>query len=293
VGRVLLVVDTLLKKWEELGGSVSLGQNGSEPATLLHFGDVETPVEFFEETELEKKDDQVQRHWRYRNLKHRPTGRLVLQIGGATWGCQRRWADGKKFRVENRIDSFIGGVREVLETTRLHRLDEQCVSRQRKRVADLREAEKKRSEAEEKRRSILVAEIKGWRRAREIREYLTALQEKIDANVLAPNDPQAFAKWLDWATWYADYLDPLMPTPDRPEFIQKPQNTPFEQLDLTRETKRLVLQLSVPDSDALYLVEKSAVDTLTNQWQYRAWNEICRLLEGLGYDVSERNYYDW
>jgi len=223
LGRALLAVDTLLKKWEELGGSVSLGLKNNEPVTLLHFGDVDTHVEFFEETEREPKGDKTEEHWRYHNWKYQPTGRLVMQISGATWGCRQRWADGKKLRVEDRVDSFIAGVREVLETTRLNRLDEHCVARQRKRVAELREAAKLRSEAEKKRRNELVKEIRGWRRAKEIREYLDALRAKIDASVLKPVNPEAFAGWLDWAKWYADALDPLTPTPDRPEFIQKPQ----------------------------------------------------------------------
>jgi hypothetical protein len=293
LGRGLLIVDSLLKKWEELGGSVSLGLKGNEPATLLRFGEVDTPVEFFEETEREATDGKTERHWRYRNWKYRPTGRLVMQISGATWGCQQRWADGKKQRAENRIDSFIAGVREVLETTRLNRLDEQCVARQRKRVADVREAANARRKAEEQRRSDLVKQIRGWRRAKEIREYLGELQAQIDANLLRPSNPVEFTNWFDWAKWYANHLDPLTPTPNRPEFIQKPQNTPIEQLDLTRDTTRLVVQLSVADSDALYLVKKDVIEQLAGRGQFRTWHEICRLLEGLGYDMSGRKYYDW
>ncbi|MFO0820017.1 MAG: hypothetical protein U1A77_18855 [Pirellulales bacterium] len=107
VSRALLIFDTFVKQWERLGGQVLLGKHGNDAATLVRFGDDDVPVELFEETQREAVDEKSERHWSYRSRKHRPTGKLVLQVDGATWGCQRRWADGKRLRVENRIDSFI------------------------------------------------------------------------------------------------------------------------------------------------------------------------------------------
>jgi hypothetical protein len=293
VSRALLIFDTFVKQWERLGGQVLLGKHGNDAATFVRFGDADVPVELFEETQREAADEKPERHWSYRSWKHRPTGKLVLQVDGATWGCQRRWADGKRLRVENRIDSFITGIREILEAGRLHRLDDECVERQRARRAEVREAEKMRTKAEKKRRNDVASAVRGWRKAEQIRTYLSALREKLDSKVLAPTNPEAFAEWFEWATWYADYLDPLTPTPPRPESEPEPVNTPVEQLDLTRDTRRIVQQLSVPDTDALYSVEKAVIDKYCDHWHYRGWSEICRVLEGLRYDVSDRQYYDW
>lgn len=96
-----------------------------------------------------------------------------------------------------------------------------------------------------------------------------------------------FAKWKDWATWYADFLDPLTPTPDRPELIVPPTNTPADRLDLTREARKVVAQLAVKDTDELHAVRREQVDKLCGTWN-STWKEICRGLEGLGYDVAGR-----
>jgi hypothetical protein len=87
-------------------------------------------------------------------------------------------------------------------------------------------------------------------------------------------------------------VDPLTPTPPRPEFIEPPKNTPIDQLDFTRRTRPIMHQLAVKDTDELYAVEKRTINKLCGQWPYGAWDEICRILEGLGYDVSGR-YHDW
>ena len=293
LSRALLIFDTFIKQWERLGGRVSVERRGNESATLAYCGEVSETIELFEETQREAADNETDRRWSYRSWKYKPTGKLVLHITGATWGCRSRWADGKRQRLEERIDSFIAGLQEILETSRLERLDSQCVARQRARCAEVREAAKKRTKAEKDRRTEIAAQVKAWRKAEGIRTYLAALRAKLDEKVLAPTNPEAFDKWFKWATWYADYLDPLTPTPDRPESVLPPQNTPVDQLDVTRETKRIVQQLAVTDTDALYRLEKAVVDKLCGHWHSRGWNEICRVLEGLGYDLSDRQYYDW
>jgi hypothetical protein len=96
---------------------------------------------------------------------------------------------------------------------------------------------------------------------------------------------------LDWATWYADYVDPLTPTPDRPEFVESPKSTPVDELDLTRRTRPIVQRLGVKNTDELFAVEKAEFDKICDRWSSREWNEVCRVLEGLGYDVPD--YHDW
>jgi len=49
----------------------------------------------------------------------------------------------------------------------------------------------------------------------------------------------------------------------------------------------------VADSDALYLIKKDTVEQLTSRGHFRAWHEICRVLEGFGYNMAGRSYYDW
>lgn len=291
--RALLIFDTFVKQWEQLGGKVLLGDNGDGAATLVQLGDDSVPVELYEETKREAVNDTSNRYWSYRFAKYRPTGKLVFHVQEASWGCQSRWADGKRSRVEDRLGSFIAGIRKIMEANRLERLDNECVRRQRAKVAEIREADKKQIDAEKERRTDIAAKVRAWHKAEQVRAFLTAMKDKLDSRVLVPANPEAFAHWFDWATWYADYLDPLTPTPARLESRTQPINTPVDQLDLTRETRRVLQHLSVPDTDALYAVGKDDIDRHCGHYEYRVWSEICRVLEGLYYDLSDRRYYDW
>jgi hypothetical protein len=60
-------------------------------------------------------------------------------------------------------------------------------------------------------------------------------------------------------------------------------------LDLTRDTRRIVQQLSVADTDALYSVEKAVVDKFCGHWHHRGWSEICRVLELSGQEAPPKN----
>ncbi len=295
LGRALRVYDTFLKEWERMGGKLSVGglSVNREPVTTVEFHDDHVSIELFEETERYSTGKEASRRWAYRDWKYRPTGKLVLQVTDGGWGCGRqRWADGKRQRVENLLASFIDGLIAILDSNRLSRLDRECEDRQRARVREVREAKKKRMQLEEQRRTGLSEHVSAWRNAQEIRAYLDALRHQIDSNVLAPTDPEAFAEWLDWADWYADSIDPLTPTPSRPEYVEPPRTTPVDELDLTRETRPVVQQLGVANTDELHAVEKNDLAKLDGESYWHAWPEICRVLEGLGYDVEGR-YHDW
>ena len=133
---------------------------------------------------------------------------------------------------------------------------------------------------------------RGWRQANEIRSYLAALRAKIESGAVHPDHPDVFGKWLDSADWYSNFLDPLTPTPDRPDVLPAPTNLPIDQLDVTRETRAVLPHLGVQDTNELHALGRDQVCKVTqNDWSI--WEEICRLLEGLGYDVSgrKRTYY--
>lgn len=57
-----------------------------------------------------------------------------------------------------------------------------------------------------------------WRRSRDIREYLAAVEAEAD-----PND-EALHSWLTWARDYADWLDPLTDSP--PSLLDEPDPEP-------------------------------------------------------------------
>jgi hypothetical protein len=183
LARALLIFDTFIKEWEQLGGKVLLGRKDYEndPVTTVELHEDRVTIELFEETKCVAIDNKAGRHWSFRDWKYEATGKLVFQVGGGRGATRRRWADGQRQRLETLLDSFIGGLIDILEAERLERLDDQCVGRQRAIVREVREAAKRRQELEEGRRKSLSEQVSAWRKAGEIRAYLEALRGKIEA----------------------------------------------------------------------------------------------------------------
>lgn len=63
---------------------------------------------------------------------------------------------------------------------------------------------------------------------------------------------------------------------------------PAAELDLTSRTRQLVAKLGVKDTDELGRVTEERVRAACDGRCGALWNEITRVLEALGYDVSKR-----
>lgn len=72
-----------------------------------------------------------------------------------------------------------------------------------------REVERRRAEEEAARPKRLDAEIEGWRKAREIREYVAATRQLITSQGWKITPGAEVDVWLTWVLGYADRLDPL------------------------------------------------------------------------------------
>lgn len=292
LGRALRIFDRLVKEWERAGGTVVVGAKDycGNLRTVFRLHDDQVPVDLFEIVDRKSLDDDGNRRWSYRGWKYTPTGRLVLQADCYAESLRKRWADGKRQRVDTMLDSVVRGLADILEHYRQQRLDNECVERQKVKVAAVREAAEKREERDEQRRKEIEQNAADWQKSTEIRSYLAALRAEIAEHRLKPTRPEEFAKWLGWADWYADFLDPLTPTPDRPESIPKPSNLLVDQLDLTRQTRAILPQLGVKDTNELNAIGRDQVVKLTQRY-WSVWEEICRVLEGFGYDVCGRIGY--
>ncbi|MGE0769933.1 MAG: hypothetical protein AB7L90_26135 [Hyphomicrobiaceae bacterium] len=286
--RALRILDATIKTWEQLGGSVSIEQNSNgDSATRFAIGKDWAGVALVEEMEREPSDASNHRYWR--DVKQRPTGRLVLEISGGWFdNLRRRWADGKKQQLENILGSFLAGLQKQIAHEKERRLDNECEARQKQLAEEVRKEREQQQTQMERRRTHLEACAENWRKSREIRDYLVALETAIESNSLELAEPAKFPDWLRWAKWYADYLDPLTPTPIHDEYLKPPVNRKVEQLDLTRHTRTIVECLGVADADALSQIDRSTVHAASQQYGWRAWSEISRVLEGMRYDVSKR-----
>lgn len=292
LARALAVYDAFIRAWEAAGGTVSLGTwwFDSKPKTLVEFDGDRLPLYLREDVDRVEKTRDPTRKWARREYDHLPNGKLAFTTETYYGLSERgRWADGKAQRLEAIIDDLVSGLQSLLATRRAGRLERECIERQKARVAAVRKSLAAERDAEERRAKSLLSEVDAWYRASRIRQYLTEKQEKIESGALPVADEEKQRRWAGWAAWYADSIDPLVATPQHPDRPKPPSNIGVAEMDLTSGARELVAKLGLTDADSLFRVEYEAVESLSDRSSGSDWEEICRVLEALGYDVA-RNY---
>lgn len=294
VDRCLRILDALLKSWESLGGSVQVlkdaSSNGYSIGLELNGDSLQLRcVEETDRVEVAKTNDP----WHSRQWKYKPTGKFTLQIENGVYGHRSRWADGTRQQLEKILGRFIDSALAQLEEKRLNRLDDQCRGRQRAAVKQLREDRQRRIQAEQARRKQLHEDADQWHNAARIREYLAAVKRLLELGRYEATRHEAIKEWIDWASWYADEIDPLIEAPPRPGIRELPANTLVANFEFTRKGNAVVKALGVTNTDELFKVDQDTVRRVAHQYDYwNCWEEICSVLEALGYDVSSR-YHFW
>jgi hypothetical protein len=294
ISRALRIMDALIGAWEEAGGWVKPGVKSflGHHSTAFGIDKDEVLVSLKERTEpIPDWKPPKDAYW-HRYPPRRPNGDLVFAIDNyLREGLRSTWADGKRQRLEDLLDRIFDGLTAQVEAEKRHRLDRECEARQ-KAAAEQRRAVKQRSdEDEKKRRESLAHHVSRWQQAEGIRAYLAAVRHAVDAGKARPNDEAGFSEWFEWATWYADHLDPMVRATARPKPMKSPINKPIGELDLTSRTRPALVALGVSDCDTLCKVTERQIGEIEKQHSSRIWNEVCRVLEGLGYDVSGRRYW--
>lgn len=225
--RALRIMDTVIKALEKLGYDVYLSKGRTK--TKIQ----EVPISFGMSEKLATKKKRPEEHdlkGRYRFGHSRfmedrvPSGDLCLTIHEAEdfylYGCQQNWNDGKKLKLENRINSFIDGLVTVAVAKIEH--DREKEEEERKRIERRRQLEEerlKRAEIrqrylEEEARVIkLISEAENWKRSQVLREYIAEMEKHATAGKLSLTLEKPLAEWLKWAYDQADRLDPLTHSP--------------------------------------------------------------------------------
>jgi len=133
----------------------------------------------------------------------RGSGRLALEIDTYEEGYRRRWADGRRQRLEQCLGAFVLGMEALgaemhaqhLEREERRRREEE----ERRRAAE--EAERRRIEQEK------IAKLRqltsDWREANEIRAFIAIVRER------APTAGEELREWIAWGLRVADRLDPI------------------------------------------------------------------------------------
>ncbi|CAB1059842.1 hypothetical protein D1BOALGB6SA_4607 [Olavius sp. associated proteobacterium Delta 1] len=225
--RALRIIDTILKVLEKRDYTVYLSEGRTK--TKIQ----EVPISFGISEKLATKKKRPEEHdlnGRYhfghsRFVEERvPSGDLCLTIHDAgdfyIYGCQQNWNDGKKSKLENRINSFISGLVTVA-LAKIER-DKEKEEEERRRIERQRQFEEERQKRAELRRKYLeeearvkklISEAENWKLSQILREYIAEIERLSTAGELSLNLEKPLADWLKWAQDQADRLDPMSPSP--------------------------------------------------------------------------------
>ncbi|WP_149495353.1 hypothetical protein [Roseiconus lacunae] len=285
LSRALRILDALMRYWESVDGTVSACESGAR------FCRDDDGVSISISEQIRRHEKPNERRYYFKEFTYEATGKLTLSIDGWGDGLRKNWSDGKVQRLE----SVLGNVALNLEKWVIHvrdrRLDNECESRQKQAAEKIREARKANMARESERIKNLDSCVDAWVRATQIRGYLSALDAKLAANEVTPTDPDHFPKWRQWAQWYADSVCPVTPTPTRPE-IDEPiarTNKRIKELDLTSKARRAFEQGQVGNTDELARLTREELKQRCGDRHWNLYSEVTQILEGLGYDVSDRS----
>jgi hypothetical protein len=139
-----------------------------------------------------------------------PSGRLFLRI--ETWGyseIRKAWADGKKQRLENLLNSFVAGIIKTAESVHAWKMNREKEENERQeRIRQHEERERVRREEKEKLQA-LEREVEAWHRSKRIRSYLEAVRTLAFERHGGIEPGSELDHWVSWAEEQADQLDPL------------------------------------------------------------------------------------
>lgn len=229
--RALLIMDALLKALEQRGYEVTAGPTVQILDAHVHFEITEAVAAQREQPEDHDLNGRYEfGHSRYR-VKRIPSGRLVLQITHRDmyWlrNCRKSWSDGKKQRIEDRLNQFVAGLIAFAACVREREEEEEREARERreeerreKEKAERRAEKRRLIQVEQKRVDLLMQQAQCWRASRTLRKYIEARKKQYVAAHGDITPESDLARWLDWARQQADRLDPLAKSP--PSILDEP-----------------------------------------------------------------------
>ncbi|MFE8070145.1 hypothetical protein QQM79_03720 [Marinobacteraceae bacterium S3BR75-40.1] len=239
--RALLIADTLIKELEKRGVEIQI-----EPAksrSLVVSGKVSLPIQITEHVSRTRHAPTVAEKRvieRYRSntgtlwkleypsipeFDYHSTGKLTVTIDSYPG---RNWRDTPKTPLEQRMHVVIA---EALDLIELHRrkIEEEARRQRAYEMAKRRyESAIERRQTEQLKFDQLEADATNWRRAKELRGYIRAVQDRAKQEQTMTDELQS---WIDWASLKADWLDPTIhlsdaildaPEPERPGYFFSP-----------------------------------------------------------------------
>jgi hypothetical protein len=224
IDRVSRILDALIKALEVRG--IELVQGEKEDDCLRMVVDGETlgfsleetaRRERYQPTPAEKRalaKDPYYR-WRLPSDTFTPSGVLSLKLESRWWsrGLRCTWTDGKRQRVEDRLNQFIATAYKSAAQKKADRIRSEIEARERAERERQREILKQQIVHEQGRVDVLTEQAKAWQAAQQLRDYVQAARSAGYYAQSAITDGLDLNAWCDWALDQASRLDPTVSSP--------------------------------------------------------------------------------
>lgn len=210
VERALNIINAVIQVFEAENFSVTV--HSDRPRSTAQVFGQNVPFSIVEKAILKDRREVTEYSSTHTVIDYQPSGELEFRANEEYYGY-RKYRDGKKKRLEQMVSLLVGAVlregRARLIRAEQRRLDE---IEQRKKEQERAELAKQ-IEEEEKKVKDFEGWIDSWSRARQMREFIAALQRlwteaKID---LSPESPKG--QRIIWMKQQADRMDPMIESP--------------------------------------------------------------------------------
>lgn len=219
IDRAMLIMDTLVKALKNRGFDICVAKESpfSTFASVMDEVIKFTLIEDLDRTEKKLTAAQIkekEKHpWMYsrQDYDYSPNGVLSLKIrNDDSLNTRKTWSDGRKQRLEDCLNSFVGGLIKAAMAIKHLRAERERREREwQEQRRQREEAERIRREEDEKLKN-LDREVESWQRSQKIRSYIEAVK-KWGIQKYGEIKPESkLQQWLTWATKQADRLDPLV-----------------------------------------------------------------------------------
>jgi hypothetical protein len=216
VPRALRLLDALLKGLNDRGLKVKVSQDGARKTWVTVDGE-EIPLALRERRKRVPHRPTAQelaekKKWpsltRIPEYDWVPSGELLLVIEHSSWSRQIV-ADGKRQRLEERLNKFVVALYSAADRRKRERIEEERRRRQRIEDEKRRVEEERRRWEESQRIQRLERGMEAWEKANRIRAYVDAVRREAETTASDSSSDGDLAGWVRWALGYADRLDPL------------------------------------------------------------------------------------
>jgi hypothetical protein len=222
LARAIRIMDALIKALETLGHKVEVSayterndyRQPSPPpvhktqvnvkGVIFTFG-IEESYKRVPHISSKSEEREIARgnKWNVPEFDFIPTGNMALKIKEPyLYGLRGTWSEGIKYRLEDRLNSFIQGLIIAADAEIERRIEEERKRKQREEEESRRKEEEQRRLREERLTKRLECEIKTWKLAQDARKYVAKLES------IGQHDAES-EEWIRWIHSYIERVDPF------------------------------------------------------------------------------------